>query len=192
MHCRASSTAHHAHPKQHAHFFNSLGNSVGNIRCNASACPNVLRIAVMSRGPPRSSAKRDKARSKSCTLRSPSRKSAAKRAFSTKNAMLSCRSEITESAQDGLDKRRSNNRAPPAVTVRSIADKSDPARPPSVPRVNSKDRRVAASICIVVAWPSITGGRTSGRFPFCVISIYSATSRHCRNLRAVKRAKGIQ
>ena len=66
--------------------------------------------------------------------------------------------------------RRSISRAPPAVTVRSMAASSEPSRPPDSACVSSRLRRVAASICMAPPAASRSGGRISGIRPFCVSS----------------------
>ena len=71
--------------------------------------------------------------------------------------------------QEGADSRRSRSRPPPAVTVRSIAARSEPDRPPPIACVSSSDRRVAASICMTWLACSRCGGRRSGSAPFWVI-----------------------
>ena len=130
-----------------------------------AASVRALRTAARSRGPPRSSARRDRARSISGTRRKDRRRSSRKPVCSSKNRSRACRAAISSRSRDGLDNRRSNNRPPAAVTVRSIAANSDPSRPPVWLMVNSRLRRVAASICMPPSARSRTGTRSSGSLP---------------------------
>ncbi len=112
------------------------------------AASSPSRIAVRSRGPPRSSDKRESARSMSGVLRKESRKLSRRPACSSRKATASSRRVTVAWSRDGLEIRRSSSRAPPAVTVRSMVASSDPSRPPDRAWVSSRLRRVAASICI--------------------------------------------
>ena len=136
----------------------------------ASAWVSPLRIAARSRGPARSMARRDRARSRSGTRRRASRRDFAVGRSATMASTAARRSLIVVMSRDGLERRRSSRRAPPGVTVRSMAAKSDPARPPDSAWVSSRLRRVAASICTVRSEASRSGLRSSGSLPFCVMS----------------------
>ena len=136
-----------------------------------SACVSPVRMLAKSRGPARSSEMRDNARSKSGTLRSASRNFVATSPRSNISCTASKRDRINARSNDGDDNRRSNNRAPDAVTVRSTAPNKDPLRPPPVKDcVISRLRRVAASICITRVANSFTGQAKRGNLPFCVMS----------------------
>ncbi len=151
----------------------SSGMSSGNASEIDAALSMALRTAAISRGPPRSSDNRDNARSKSGTSRNRSFNVVAISPRSKHHATASCRMLIRDKSRDGEDNRRSNNRAPPAVSVLSITPNRDPARPPFILRVSSNDFLVDASICIDPLRASRTGGRKRGSFPFWVISKYS-------------------
>ena len=146
------------------------GASPGSRAAMAAPCVSPARIAARSRGPPRSSASRDSARSMSGTRASAPRRSESNRASAASAATASWRAAIRPKSRDGALIRRSSRRAPGAVTVRSMAASSDPSRPPDRAWVSSRLRRVAASICIAPPARSRTGGRSSGRRPFCVMS----------------------
>ena len=139
--------------------------AVANCSESNCACVNPARIAERSRGPPRSSASRESARSMSGTRRKLSRSFARKRLWSSIYRTDSNRERISGRSQDGLESRRSKSLAPPAVAVRSIVASSDPSRPPERAEVNSRLRRVAASICMLPPVSSRSGASNIGNLP---------------------------
>ncbi len=64
-----------------------------------------------------------------------------------------------------------SRRDPAAVTVQSMASRSEPRRSPDSVRVSSRLARVAGSIAMVVPAASRAGGDSGGRLPTCVRSM---------------------
>ena len=144
----------------------SSGKLSGGLPPIICASANPLRSAARSRGPPRSSAKRDKARSKSGTLFKLDCAAFLKAVFFTQYSTAFERQEIVSNTVDGDASRRASSRAPAAVTVLSIDSNNDPFLPPDNAPDSSRPRRVAASILTVFACLSCFGGQRSGNFPF--------------------------
>ena len=111
---------------------------------------NPSQMAAISRGPPRPNDNRDKARAISGLDFKCVRKSSRGKDRSTKNSTISNRALITSGSVDGSATRNANKRAPGPVMVRSITDNNDPLVSPDKVSVNSKFRRVAASISITL------------------------------------------
>ena len=123
------------------------------------------RIAARSRGPPRPTTMRDSARARSGAALSCSRRSARAALSSTKAATASSRCAISAGSVSGAASRCANSREPAAVTVRSIAARSEPRRSPVSVRMSSRLPRVAWSIASVAPAASRTGGDSGGRLP---------------------------
>ena len=133
-------------------------------------------MAARSRGPPRPAVRRARARSMSGAPRRPSWTARRKAPSSASSPTASCRARSASTSPMGAARRDSSRRPPAAVTVRSMAWRSEPSRVPASERATSRLRRVAASICTRAPAASRTGGLRRGSAPFWVMSSQSATA----------------
>ena len=140
------------------------------IRAISPAARKPARSAPRSRGPPRFSASRDKARGMSATPFNESRSASARRTSSRKKETESSLAVIAAGSVSGAISRSANRRAPPPVTVRSMALNSEPSRLPDSVRNSSRLARVAGSINRVAPFSSRSGRDSGGRSAFCVFS----------------------
>ncbi len=134
------------------------------------AASKPCRMLPRSRGPPRSSARRDRARGISGTCFSPDRSSPQSDGSSSRKEMESRRRLMRSGSVSGDISRSASRRAPPPVTVRSIAFRRVPSRAPDNVLVSSRLPRVAGSMNSVEAPLSRSGRPSGGRSAIWVFS----------------------
>src|SRR6266851_72852 len=140
------------------------GSSARHAPAISAAAIRPSRTAARSRGPPRPTTSRASARARSGAALSRAMSSDRIPDAATSAATESRRSPIAAGAVNGAARRCANSREPAAVTVRSMADKSEPRRSPLEVRTSSRLARVAASMSSVAppdsrAVESIAGER---------------------------------
>ena len=132
----------------------AVSTAIGGARLGFAAKPatmvsqslSVLAKACKSRGPPRPKASREPARAISPVLRKCPRKAWRKLSSCRKNATASRRIFISVTSSKGRFRRAESSRAPGPLTVRSMTERSEPARMPFCVRSISRLARVAGSI----------------------------------------------
>ena len=158
----------------------SEGSSMSGSRASVKRPATVAPIArpsrrrPRSRGPPRPSANRPSARAMSPRPRSASRNCWRCGLRSQNQPTASRRASMATGSSNGRASLAASSRAPGEVTVRSMAARSEPSRPPEVAFSISRLVRVAGSMAMTSASPARRGADSAGARPAWVVSRWAA------------------